>query len=78
MTKVKTIAGPITISRWADNGGGFNESKFLDVEDRLQEAIDSILANHISIKDIKVNHFTVQRHNNGGADEVWVQYTILY
>ena len=31
-----------------------------------------------TIQDVKVNHFTSCHHNNGGYDEVWVQYTVLY
>lgn len=47
------------------------EQPNIDVE--LNEFIDGC-----DVVDIKMTTFTSERHNNGGTDEVWALYTIMY
>lgn len=75
---VRTLNFKISIAKWTDNGGGVQPSLLDEAEMELNKLLENLRLAGYNIIDIKVNHYTVNRHNNGGADEVWVQYTILY
>lgn len=78
MLRVKTLHFKISNAKWKDEGGGVSKDLLEKAEEKLNLfLIDLDRAAYTDI-DIKINHYTVQRHNNGGCDEVWVQYTILY
>lgn len=47
----------------------------LDIDAELNNFIDNEVNQLI---DIKITAFTSNRHNNGGSDEVWALYTIMY
>lgn len=75
---VRTLNFQISTAQWTNNGGGVQQA-FLDkAEKKLNSLLDDLRKACYTVTDVKVNHYTVNRHNNGGADEVWVQYTILY
>lgn len=74
----RTLNFQISIAKWSDNGGGIQQSLLDEAEMELNELLDNLEKACHTVIDVKVNHYTVHRHNNGGADEVWVQYTILY
>lgn len=74
---VDTLCRQISVCRWKDSGGGVNSELLTIAESDLKEHL-AILSDKYTIIDVKVNHFTVENHNNGGCNEVWVQYTILY
>lgn len=59
-------------------GGGVNQSLIEETKKGLEKAIDDLEDDLYQITDLKVNHFTARRHNNGGCDEVWVQFVICY
>lgn len=59
-------------------GGGVNQSLIEKAREGIEKTIDTLEDDLYQITDLKVNHFTTRRHNNGGCDEVWVQYTICY
>lgn len=74
---VTVICRQISEARWKDSGGGVNPGLVAAAESELKMKLD-MLGDKYTVTDVKVNHFIVQNHNNGGCNEVWVQYTILY
>ena len=74
---VDTLCKQISVCKWKDSGGGVDPKLVAFAESALRQRLD-ILSDKYTIIDVKVNHFTVENHNNGGCNEVWVQYTILY
>lgn len=77
MTVVRTVNKKI--SKCAGVGiGGPKDSLFEEAEDALNEVIEEMQNKGYYVKDIKVNHYTTDRHNNGGFDEVWVSYLIIF
>ncbi len=76
--KVRTLNYQISIARWADKGGGVRQDLLDNAEAELNDLLINLERACYKIIDVKINHYTVNRHNNGGCDEVWVQYTILY
>ena len=76
--KVRTLNYQISIARWADRGGGVCQDLLDNAEAELNNVLINLERACYKIIDVKVNHYTVNRHNNGGCDEIWVQYTILY
>lgn len=74
---VDTLCKQISVCKWKDSGGGVDPKLVAFAESGLRQRLD-ILSDKYTIVDVKVNHFTVENHNNGGCNEVWVQYTILY
>lgn len=75
---VRTLNFQISVAKWKNDGGGIQQALLDKAETKLNLFLNDLeLACH-HVVDIKVNHYTVDRHNNGGCDEIWVQYTILY
>ena len=75
---VKILNFQISTAKWTDNGGGVQQALLDKAEKELNSFLDDLRKAYYTVIDIKVNHYTVNRHNNGVADEVWVQYTVLY
>lgn len=74
---VDILCRQISVCRQKNSGGGVDSKLLTIAESDLRERL-VILSDKYTIVDIKVNHFTLANHNNGGCNEVWVQYTILY
>lgn len=74
----RTLNFQISIAKWTDKGGGVHQNFLDEAEVELNDLLVNLERACYQIIDVKVNHYTVKRHNNGGCDEVWVQYTILY
>ena len=75
---IKVLAYEISIGTLKDSGGGVNRDLIKKAEENLNSYIEDFESKGYEIQDIKVNHFNARRHNNGGYEEVWVQYTIIY
>lgn len=75
---IKILTYKVSECNLALNGGGVNQRLIEETKKGLEKAIDDLEDDLYQITDLKVNHFTARRHNNGGCDEVWVQYTICY
>lgn len=75
---IKLLAYEISVGSLRDSGGGVNRDLIKKAEENLNSYIEDFESKGYEIQDIKVNHFTAKRHNNGGCEEVWVQYTIIY
>lgn len=75
---IKVLAYEISIGSLRDSGGGVNRDLIRKTEENLNSYIEDFESKGYEIQDIKVNNFTAKRHNNGGCEEVWVQYTIIY
>ena len=58
--------------------GGIQEDLVASAEEKLNEELKDLERNYYSVVDVKVDCFTSERHNNGGCDDTWVKYTILY
>lgn len=59
-------------------GGGANQSLIKEAEEGVNKVVQALIDDDYKITDLKVNYFTTRRHNNGGYDEVWVQFVICY
>lgn len=70
--KIKIFNFMVSQARMKRDGGGFclesDEAEFI---------INKFILDK-DVIDIKANTYTVDRHNNGGCDDVWITYTILY
>lgn len=75
---IKILTYKVSEGNLAQYGGGVNQSLIEEAKKGLEKAIDDLEDDLYEITDLKVNHFTTRRHNNGGCDEVLVQYTICY
>lgn len=75
---IKILTYKVSECNLAQNGWGVNQRLIEETKKGLEKAIDDLEDDLYQITDLKVNHFTARRHNNGGCDEVWVQYTICY
>lgn len=75
---VDTLCRQISVCRCKDSDDGVDSKLLAIAESDLREHLAILNNKCYNIVDIKVNHFTVENHNNGGYNEVWVQYTILY
>lgn len=75
---VKILNFQISTDKWTDNASGVQQALLDKAEKELNSFLDDLRKAYYTVIDIKVNHYTVNRHNNGVADEVWVQYTVLY
>lgn len=75
---IKILTYKVSECNLAQNGGGVNQSLIEEAKKGLEKAIDDLEDDLYKITDLKVNHFTTRRHNNGGCDEVWVQFLISY
>lgn len=48
-------------------------------EQQIDETINEWLKDsNADVIDIRINHYTIHRHNNAGADSIIAVYTILY
>ena len=48
-------------------------------EQQIDETINGWLKDsNADVVDIRINHYTIHRHNNAGADSIIAVYTILY
>ncbi len=72
---IEIVRGPVSVSKWRNEGGG--GLFYPDVDIALDKTLEKIISNNGIVEDIKVNHYTVDRHNNGGCDEVWVITNVL-
>lgn len=77
-TFAKVLNFQLSIPKWKSEGGGFQPTFAQYSEDELNACLHRIAKEGMEVVDVKTNHYIVNRHNNGGCDEVWVQYTILY
>lgn len=75
---IKILTYKVSEGNLTQFGGGVNQSLIEEAKKGLEKAIDDLENDLYEITDLKVNHFTVKQHNNGIANEVWVQYTICY
>ena len=75
MTVIKTIDKKISV-----RGGlkGPKQNLFEEAEKALNESIEEMQNKGYYVKDIKMNHYTANRLNNVGFDEVWVSYLIIF
>lgn len=77
MTVIKTIDKKISVCGGV-NVGGTKQHLLEEAEKALNETIEEMQNKGYYVKDIKMNHYTIDRHNNGGFDEVWVSYLIIF
>lgn len=75
---IKILTYKISEGNLIQNGGGVNQSLIEKAEEGVNKVAQAIKDKDYQITDLKINHFTTRRHNNGGCDEVWVQFTICY
>lgn len=75
MTVIKTIDRKISM---CGGFGGPKQNLLEKAEKALNENIEEMQNKGYYVKDIKINHYTTDRHNNGGFDEVWVSYLIIF
>lgn len=75
MTVIKTIDKKISVNACL---GGPKQNLFEEAEKALNENIEEMQNKGYYVKDIKMNHYTVDRNNNVGFDEVWVSYLIIF
>lgn len=75
MTVIKTIDKKISVRACL---GGPKQNLFEEAEKALNENIEEMQNKGYYVKDIKMNHYTADRHNNVGFDEVWVSYLIIF
>lgn len=59
-------------------GGGVNQRLIEKAEEEVNKVAQDLKNEDYQITDLKVNYFTARQHNNGGYDEVWVQFVICY
>ena len=75
MTVIKTIDKKISVRAGL---GGPKQNLFEEAEKALNESIEEMQNKGYYVKDIKMNHYTADRHNNRSFDEVWVSYLIIF
>lgn len=75
---IKILTYKVSEGNLAQYGGGVNQSLIEEAKKGLEKAIDDLEDDLYKITDLKINHFTARRYNNGGYDEVWVQFVICY
>ena len=75
MTVIKTIDKKISVCAGL---GGPKQNLLEEAEKALNESIEEMQNKGYYVKDIKMNYYTADRHNNGGFDEVWVSYLIIF
>lgn len=75
---IKILTYKVSEGNLRQNGGGLHQSFIEEAEKQLNDNIRNLEAKGYGVQDIKVNHFVTTRHNNGGCDEVWSQFTIIY
>lgn len=51
----------------------------VDTEQQIDDTINGwVKDSNADVVDIRINHYTIHRHNNAGADSIIAVYTILY
>lgn len=75
---IKILTYKVSEGNLAQFGGGVNQSLIKETEEDVNKVIQALVDENYEITDLKVNYFTTRRHNNGGFDEVWVQFVICY
>lgn len=75
MTVIKTIDKKISVRAGL---GGPKQNLLEEAEKALNENIEEMQNKGYYVKDIKMNHYTADRHNNEGFDEVWVSCLIIF
>lgn len=68
---VDTLCRQISVCRLKDSGDGVNSKLLTITESNIKEHL-AILSDKYTNINVKVNHFTVENHNNSGCNEVWV------
>ena len=75
--KTKTFMFKVSECKGLGKGNvGYDDAAMIEqpnIDTELNEFIDGC-----DVIDIKMTTFTSNRHNNGGTDEVWALYTIMY
>lgn len=49
-----------------------------EIDKEINEFIHNCAVKEWEIKDIKIDHYTLHRHNNGYDDTIIAKYTIIY
>lgn len=49
-----------------------------EIDEKINEFIQYCTVKEWEIKDIKIDHYTLHRHNNGYDDTIIAKYTIIY
>ena len=75
---IKILTFKISEGKLVKNGGGVSQSLIEEAEEEVNKVAQDLKNKDYQITDLKINHFTTIRHNNGGCDEVWVQFVICY
>jgi hypothetical protein len=75
---IKILTYKVSEGNLTQFGGGVNQSLIKEAEEDVNKVIEALVDEDYEITDLKVNYFTAKRHNNGIADEVWVQFIICY
>ena len=75
MIVIKTINKKISVRAGL---GGSKQNLLEEAEKAINESIEEMQNKGYYVKDIKMDHYTADRHNNGGFDEVWVSYLIIF
>lgn len=74
--KTKTFMFKVSKCQGFRDGSQYGEAVMIEqpnIDVELNEFIDGC-----EVIDIKMTTFTSDHHNNGGTDEVWALYTIMY
>ena len=75
---IKILTYKVSEGNLTQFGGGVNQSLIKEAEEDVNKVIEALVDEDYEIKDLKVNYFTAKQHNNGIANEVWVQFVICY
>ena len=75
---IKILTYKVSEGNLSRNGGCVNQSLIEEAEEGVNKVVQALKDKDYQITDLKVNHFTAHRHNNGGCDEVWAQFTVMY
>ena len=75
---IKILTYKVSECNLAQFGGGVNQSLIKETEEDVNKVIQALVDENYEIADLKVNYFTAKQHNNGIANEVWVQFVICY
>ena len=76
--RAKVLICQLGTCRYRTDYGGIQEDLVASAEEKLNEELKELEHRYCSVVDVKVDCFTSERHNNGGCDDTWVKYTILY
>lgn len=75
---VNCLVSKCGCSAWNKQDKGYNPELTALAQEKLNAAIQDIENDGYAVLDIKVTSSTITRHNNGGSDEVRLDYLIMY